>query len=73
MHVFDVGIESVLRRAERIGPDRATQLNPQQHGSYPSPVPRAGYALATLQRPATQLRSYTIIYKYKVVKHLRKR
>jgi hypothetical protein len=38
----------------------ATQLDPQHHEYFPSPVPRAGYALATLQRPNTQLRSYTI-------------
>jgi hypothetical protein len=40
---------------------RATQLDPPHHGYFPSPVPRAGYALATLQHPASQLRSNTII------------
>jgi hypothetical protein len=31
--------------------DGATQLDPQHYKYFPSPVPRAGYALATLQRP----------------------
>jgi hypothetical protein len=43
--------------AERIGPLSST---PSTIDVYPLPVPRAGYALVTLQHPDTQLRSYTI-------------
>jgi hypothetical protein len=43
--------------------NRATQLDPQHHGYFLSPVPRAGYALATLQRPAT----HSVFTHYKCV------
>jgi hypothetical protein len=47
----------VRHQAERIGP---LSLNPSTMDVSPLPVPRACYALATLQLPDTQLRSYTI-------------
>jgi hypothetical protein len=40
--------------------DGATQFDPQHYEYFPSPVPRAGYALTTLQRPNTLLRSCTL-------------
>jgi hypothetical protein len=39
----------------RLRKNGATQLDPQHHEYFPSPVPRASYVPATLQLPETQL------------------
>ncbi len=60
VYLWDLGLKFGYVLAALRRKNGAAQLDPQHREYFLLPVPRLGYGLATLQRPNTQLRSYTI-------------